>query len=106
MRIFIERHPLKIIGASMLSASALIALPAMAQDDKVFFCPPAVVTGLSKPTRGIMCDAEICYDSQSPELTPPQKSFLLANGACRYLSSQEIASYWRKPASEVQRASN
>jgi hypothetical protein len=106
MRIHLVRRPAHIFSAGLLGASALFSLPAMAQDESVFFCPPSVIAGMSKPTKGIMCSAETCYDSQSPELSSEQKSFLLSNGSCRYLTPQEVASYWHKPAAGTQRASN
>lgn len=98
---------LRFLSVCLLGATSLFSLPATAEDGKVFFCPPAVVTGLSKPTNGIMYDADRCYDSQSNMLSAEQKAFLLSSGLCRYLTTQEVASYWKKPvAAGMQRVKN
>lgn len=89
----------KALHAAAASLCLALCLPAVAaelDDDSVFYCPPSSTAPAAQPSKGIMCSAQQCFNSQTPGLSSAQKSFLLAQGQCRSLSSQEITDYWPK----------
>jgi hypothetical protein len=83
------------LTAALLVFAAFIQQNALAQGDgSVFFCPTKV-TAMGEKRNGIMCDAEHCYNSQSPALSTAQRGLLeSAKEECRYLSDQEVKRYW------------
>lgn len=92
------------------SALALAACPPASagelEDSSVFYCPPTTTAFGGQPTKGIMCDAQLCFSSQTPGLSSAQTQFLLnARDQCRSLSAQEILDFWpRDLASGAQHA--
>ena len=93
-----------ILLATLLACSA--ALPAAADEASVFFCPSKLLAP-GQFMRGIMCNAESCYNTSSPELNAEQRGFLeKSDQPCRSLTSQEIADLWPKtlPAESQQAA--
>jgi len=106
------RHPLvrQALHASVAALGLTACLHAAAatelNDGSVFYCPPSIMAGVGQPTQGIMCDAQQCFNSQTPGLSSAQKNFLLtAQGQCRNLSAQEIQDFWpRNLAAATQHA--
>nr|WP_315429701.1 hypothetical protein [uncultured Albidiferax sp.] len=87
-----------VLSTALLGLAACLPAAAVEQDDNsVFYCPPSIMAAVGQPTNGIMCDAQQCFNSQTPGLSSAQKTFLLtAQGQCRNLSAQEIADFWPK----------
>lgn len=83
-------------SAAVLGLAACLPTTAAELDDSsVFYCPPSIMAAVGQPTQGIMCDAQQCFNSQTPGLSSAQKNFLLtAQGQCRNLSAQEIQDFW------------
>jgi hypothetical protein len=97
-------HPRTLLRRALCAAAAAAGLaaflPASAtelDDGSVFYCPPSIMAMVGQPTKGIMCNAQQCINSQTPGLSSAQKDFLLAaHGQCRSLSAQEITDFWPK----------
>lgn len=96
--------PLALIRKAFFASAAAVGLAAFLpvsaaelDDGSVFYCPPSIMATVGQPTKGIMCDARQCFNSQTPGLSSAQKNFLLiAQGQCRTLSAQEVADFWPK----------
>ncbi|WP_010462614.1 hypothetical protein [Acidovorax radicis] len=86
--------------ASAAAWGLVACLPASASeldDGSVFYCPPVSMAADGAPTKGIMCNAQHCFNSQTPGLSKAQTNFLLTTqGQCRTLSAQEITDFWPK----------
>ena len=91
-----------LCATALLGIAACLPLSATAAEDElVFFCPPAIMAAVGQPTTGIMCDAERCFHPESPELNTKQKTFLQsAGGQCRYFTAQEVDNYWPKETTQ------
>ena len=89
-------RPAVFFSAALLGlAACLPAAAAELDDSSVFYCPPSIMAAVGQPTQGIMCDAQQCFNSQTPGLSGAQKNFLLTTqGQCRNLSAQEIMDFW------------
>ncbi|WP_394792381.1 hypothetical protein [Rhodoferax sp.] len=95
------RRSIGVLAATVLGLASALPLSAAAADDEgsVFFCPSRIMAAVGPQSKGIMCDAEHCFNSQSVELSAEQKDFLLsASGQCRYLSAKEVVDFWPKDA--------
>lgn len=101
------RHILCASTAVLGLAACLPAFASELDDNSVFYCPPSIMAPVGQPTKGIMCNAQQCFNSQSLGLSSAQKNFLLtAQGQCRNLTAQEIVDFWPKDlANDTQHAS-
>lgn len=95
-----------ILLAALLASSSLLPAVAAAEEVSVFFCPSKVLSQ-GQFMRGIMCNAEACYNTGSPELSAQQRVFLeKSDQPCRSLTPQEVSDLWPKtlPAESQQAA--